>query len=38
LAHDLEYLPHDAYAGLNEQIAEVERMLCRFLQSLSSTG
>ena len=36
LAHDLEYLPRDAYAGLNEQVAEVKRMLYRFMQSLSS--
>lgn len=38
LAHDLEYLPRDAYAPLNEQVAEVKRMLYRFMQSLSSTG
>jgi four helix bundle protein len=38
LAHDLEYLPRDAYAVLNEQIAEVKRMLFRFMQSLSSSG
>jgi four helix bundle protein len=38
LAHDLEYLPRDAYGGLNEQIAEVKRMLYRFMQSLSSSG
>ena len=38
LAHDLEYLPRDAYTGLNEQVAEVKRMLYRFMQSLSSDG
>jgi four helix bundle protein len=38
LAHDLDYLAPDAYAGLNEQVAEVKRMLYRFMQSLSSTG
>lgn len=38
LAHDLEYLPPDAYADLKEQVAEVKRMLYRFMQSLSSTG
>ena len=38
LAHDLEYLPRDTYAKLNEQVAEVKRMLYRFIQSLSSTS
>ncbi|MEZ4222257.1 MAG: four helix bundle protein [Polyangiaceae bacterium] len=38
LAHDLEYLPRDAYAMLAEQVAEVKRMLYRFMQSLSSDG
>jgi four helix bundle protein len=38
LAHDLEYLAPDAYASLNEQVAEVKRMLYRFMQSLSSTS
>ena len=38
LAHDLEYLPQDAYADLNGQVAEVKRMLYRFMQSLSSSG
>jgi four helix bundle protein len=38
LAHDLEYLSRDASATLNEQIAEVKRMLFRFMQSLSSSG
>lgn len=36
LAHDLDYLPTDAYAALNEQVGEVKRMLYRFMQSLSS--
>jgi hypothetical protein len=31
-------LPPDAYADLKEQVAEVKRMLYRFMQSLSSTG
>jgi hypothetical protein len=30
-------LPHDAYAELKEQVAEVMRMLYRFMQSLRST-
>lgn len=38
LAHDLEYLPRDAYVALNEQVAEVKRMLYRFMQSLNSTS
>jgi four helix bundle protein len=38
LAHDLEYLKPEAYAGLNEQVGEVKRMLYRFMQSLSSAG
>ena len=38
LAHDLEYLPRDAHAELAEQVAEVKRMLFRFMQSLSSDG
>ncbi len=38
LAHDLEYLPRDAYLALNEQVAEVKRMPYRFMQSLNSTG
>jgi four helix bundle protein len=38
LAHDLEYLPRDAYAALYEQVAEVKRMLYRFMQSLSAPG
>jgi four helix bundle protein len=35
LAHDLEYLPHEAHAQLTEQVAEVRRMLYRFMQSLN---
>jgi hypothetical protein len=35
LAHDLDYLSRDAYVALNEQLAEVKRMLCRFMQSLN---
>ena len=31
LAHDLEYLSRDAYLALNEQVAEVKRMLYRFI-------
>ena len=38
LAHDLEYLSRDAYLALNEQVAEVKRMLYRFMQSLNSTS
>jgi len=38
LAHDLEYLSRDAYVALNEQVAEVKRMLYRFMQSLNSTS
>ncbi|MBN2196166.1 MAG: four helix bundle protein [Polyangiaceae bacterium] len=38
LAHDLEYLPRDAHAGLSERVAEVKRMLYRFMQSLGPTG
>jgi four helix bundle protein len=37
LAHDLEYLPKDAYANLNEQVAEVKRMLYSLTQSFIST-
>jgi four helix bundle protein len=36
LAHDLSYLPLDAYRALVEQVAEVRRMLYRFLQSLEA--
>jgi four helix bundle protein len=36
LAHDLGYLPIDAYHPLVEQVAEVRRMLYRFLQSLEA--
>lgn len=35
LAHDLEYLPPAAHALLTEQVAEVRRMLYRFMQSLN---
>jgi four helix bundle protein len=35
LAHDLDYLSRDAYAPLNEQLAEVKRMLYPFMQSLN---
>jgi four helix bundle protein len=38
LAHDLEYLPRDTCSALDEQVAEVKRMLCRFMQSLIPTG
>lgn len=38
LAHDLQYLSRDAYVALNEQVAEVKRMLYRFMQSLNSTS
>ncbi|MBN2194773.1 MAG: four helix bundle protein [Polyangiaceae bacterium] len=38
LAHDLEYLPRDAHAGFSEQVADVQRMLYRFMQSLGPTG
>ncbi len=38
LAHDLEYLPRDAYSALYDQVAEVKRMLYRFMQSLSAPG
>ena len=38
LAHDLEYLPTVVYAELHEQLAQVKRMLYRFMQSLSSSG
>lgn len=37
LAHDLECLPRDAHAELDEQVAEVKRMPYRFLPSLRST-
>lgn len=35
LAHDLGYLPAEAHRSLAEQVAEVKRMLYRFMQSLS---
>jgi four helix bundle protein len=38
LAHDLDYLLREPYAALHEQVAEVKRMLYRFIQSLSSSG
>jgi four helix bundle protein len=36
LARDLEYLAQDVYTDLTGQVAEVKRMLYRFMQSLSS--
>lgn len=36
LAHDLGYLSQDAHRTLVEQVAEVRRMLYRFLQSLEA--
>jgi four helix bundle protein len=36
LAHDLGYLPDDSFHLLAEQVGEVRRMLCRFLQSLGA--
>jgi four helix bundle protein len=38
LAHDLGYLPDDSFHLLTEQVGEVRRMLCRFLQSLEADG
>lgn len=38
LAHDLDYLSRDTYVALIEQVAEVKRMLYRFMQSLNSTS
>jgi hypothetical protein len=36
LARDLESLAQDVYTDLTGQVAEVKRMLYRFMQSLSS--
>jgi hypothetical protein len=36
LAHDLGFLSQDTHHVLNEQVAEVRRMLCRFLHSLGA--
>jgi four helix bundle protein len=38
LARDLDYLPTGAHAELTGQVAEVKRMLYRFMQSLSSSA
>src|SRR5262245_2329883 len=38
LAHDLEYLPSNVYADLNNQVVEIKRMLGRLRRSLTSPG
>lgn len=38
VAHDLERLPREAHAGLGERVAEIERLLCRLMLSLGTTG
>jgi four helix bundle protein len=38
LARDLDSLPTGAHAELTGQVAEVKRMLYRFMQSLSSSA
>jgi len=38
LARDLDYFPTGAHAALTERVAEVKRMLYRFMQSLASAS